>query len=166
MAQSVHLWLEIDGRHVEGEFRRSGPGREGSIECFSFYYEVAVPAVVSEASDRFVQPTELRLHEPVRFHKRINKSTPPLLKALRLQEPVTKAEFRFFRRDPTGTRSDQHYFTVELQGGFVRQVKQVSEEATMAGRSDAQAIEEVSLTFEEITWRDIIAGHEYHLSIH
>jgi type VI protein secretion system component Hcp len=63
-------------------------------------------------------------------------------------------------------RGDQHYFTVELQGGFVRQVKQVSEEATMAGRSDAQAIEEVSLTFEEITWRDIIAGHEYHLSVH
>jgi type VI secretion system secreted protein Hcp len=162
MAQPVYLWLEIEGTPIKGEVGRGAPVPAGSIECFSFHYGLNHPVgPLIIGSSLAGSPVQNRVHEPVRFHKRINKSTPHLLAALCERSPVTKAEFRFFRPDPTGLRGDQHYFTVELEEGFVCQVQQISEEATMAARKDAQAIEEVSLIFHRIKWRDEIDGSEH-----
>ena len=88
MAQTVHLLLEIDGNAIEGESTIASLERAGTIECASFEHGLTAPVAAGGRRGR-------RTHEPVTIIKRIDKSTPLLLKALCNSEPVTRAEFRF-----------------------------------------------------------------------
>jgi type VI secretion system secreted protein Hcp len=153
MAQTVHLWLEIDGNRIEGESRVATLDRRDTIECSSFHYEVTTPR------DAGGQLTGARQHAPVKIHKRIDKSTPLLLKALCQFEPVNRAEFRFYRTALTRTgETEQHFFTVLLENGFISSVKQVSEDVIMAGAEAPPMMEEVAFLFQDITWTYEIDG--------
>ena len=153
MAQTVHLRLEIDGNAIEGESTISSMDREGTIECSS--YEGAVITPRDDASGRV---TGRRQHHPVKFVKRIDKSTPLLLKALCQNEPVTKAEFHFFRPSPGGSGAEEHFYTVLLENGYVSSVSQLSEDVIIAGEDVPPMMEEVELVFGDITWTYEIGG--------
>ena len=153
MAQTVHLTLEIDGNKVEGESTISSMEREGTIECSSFKYSLITPR--EEATG---QLTGKRQHKPVRITKRIDKSTPLLLKALCQNEPVTMAEFRFFRPSPGGSGAEEHFFTVMLENGYVGGVNQLSEDAIMGGEAAPPMMEEIAFVFQDITWTYEIGG--------
>jgi type VI secretion system secreted protein Hcp len=153
MAQTVHLRLQIDGNNVEGESTIASMKREGTIQCEAFYYGVAAPR--DAASGKL---TGRRQHEPVTIHKRIDKSTPLLLKALCRNEPVTSAEFRFFRPSPGRSGAEEHFFTVLLENGYISSVSQISETAMMAGEEATPMMEEVAFVFQDITWTYEIGG--------
>jgi len=146
MAQTVHLKLQIDGNDIEGESTVSSLEREDTIECLSFDYMLTVPY---DATGRF---TGRRRHEPVVFHKRVDKSTPLLLKALCRNEPVNSAEFMFFRPSPGGSGAEERFFTVRLEHGYITSVKQVSEHAIIGGEADPPMMEKVEFVFKTITW--------------
>ena len=154
MAQTVHLTLEIDGNRVEGESSISSMDREDTIECSSFRYGVTT----SREGDSRTPITGRRQHEPIVIHKRIDKSTPLLLKALCQNEPVNSAEFKFYRPSPGRTGAEEHFFTVRLEGGFISSVRQVSEDPTMAGEQAPPMMEEVAFVFQDITWTYEIGG--------
>lgn len=147
MAQTVHLKLQIDGNDVEGESTIASLDREGTIECSSFHSGLTAPY-----DPATILLTARRQHEPVRIYKRIDKSTPLLLKALCRSEPVTSAEFRFFRPAVSGAGAEEHFFTVKLENGRISSVRQVSEDAIMAGEAAPPMMEEVSFVFQQITW--------------
>ena len=147
MAQTVHLKLEIDGNEIEGESTIASMEREGTIECSSFKY-----ALISPRDEETGRLTGRRQHQPVEITKRIDKSTPLLLKALCQNEPVTQAEFRFFRPSPGGEGSEEHFFTVVLENGYIIGVNQLSEDAIMGGESAPPMMEEIAFVFQEITW--------------
>ena len=162
MAQTVHLWLAIDGVDIEGESTVSSLDREDTIECSSFYYGVEVPLDASsggmyDTSSGGMYDTSSggmtgdRRHSAVKIQKRIDKSTPLLLKALCENEPVSSAEFRFYRPSPRDGRVE-HYYTVLLQGGFIAGVRQVSEAPFKGGVEAPPMMEEVVFVFETITW--------------
>ncbi len=152
MAQTVHLKLEIDGNLIEGESTVTSMEREGSIECLSFGYEVTTPRNASGAL------TGRRQHGPIRIHKRIDKSTPLLIKALCKNEPVTLGEFRFFRPDASGSGAEEHFYTILMEKGYVASVLQLSEDVIMAGDQAPPMMEEVSFVFRDITWTYEIGG--------
>jgi type VI secretion system secreted protein Hcp len=156
MAQTVHLRLRIDGNDIEGESTISSMEREGTIECDAFYYGVTAPwdAATGKLTGR-------RQHEPVRIRKRVDKSTPLLLKALCQNEPVTSAEFRFFRPSPGGSGAEEHFFTVLLEKGYVTGVSQVSESSIVGGEAAPPMMEEVTFVFQNITWTYEIGGARY-----
>ena len=147
MAQTVHLELEIDGNKIDGESTVASMDRADTIECSTFSYAVTVP---QEAGSRI--STGRRQHGQVKVHKRIDKSTPLLIKAVCNNEPVTKAVFRFYRPWIDGRGTEQHYYTVELADGYVVGVSQVSRDAVMAGESAGPMMEEVCFNFLRITW--------------
>ena len=94
----------------------------------------------------------LPLSTAVTIHKRIDKTTPLIIKAICNNEPVSEAKFRFFRPHMGGGGAEQHFYTVTLTGGAVVSVSQVSEDAIMGGEHAAPMMEEFSFNFFEIEW--------------
>ena len=101
MAQTVHLKLQIDGNDIEGESTIGSMDREGTIECSAFEYRLTTPREVGSGA-----LTGRRQHSAVVITKRIDKTTPLLLKALCQNEIVTEATFRFFRPSPGGSGAE------------------------------------------------------------
>ncbi len=153
MAQTVHLKLQIDGNEIQGESTIASMEREDTIECSSFDYKLTVP--YDEATGRL---TGRRQHEPVVIQKRVDKSTPLLLKALCRHEPVNSAEFMFFRPSQGGSGAEEKFFTVMLENGYIASVKQVSEDAIIGGEAAPPMMEKVAFIFKSITWTYEIGG--------
>ena len=155
MAQPVYLWLEIDDNAIEGESRITSMDRDGTIECSSFECELTTPREAATGA-----LTGRRQHRPLTVVKRIDKATPLLLKALCMNETVTKAEFRFYRPKPAGREreAEEHFYTVLIEQGYVSDVSQVSEDAVVGGKAAPPMMEEVSFVFQDITWTYEIGG--------
>jgi len=152
-AQTVHLRLQIDGNDVEGESTIASMEREGTIEIASFSSGVFTP--IDPASG---MPAGRRQHRPVKIIKRIDKSTPLLIKALANNEPVTSAEFMFFRPSPGGSGAEEKYMTILLEDGLISSDSFLSEDAVMGGESAPPMMETVGFTFYKITWTYEIGG--------
>jgi type VI secretion system secreted protein Hcp len=153
MAQTVHLKLQIDGNDVEGESTIASMEREGTIECSSFEDAVTTPR--EEVTGAL---TGKRRYSPVTITKRIDKSTPILWKALCQNEPVTSAEFRFFRPSPGGSGAEEHFQTITLENGYISEIKRVSEDSIMGGEKAPPMMEYVSIVFQDITITYEIGG--------
>jgi len=160
MAQTVHLRLKIDGNDVRGESTVSSMEREDTIECSSFRYE----GTIGFKPGTF-EMTAKRQNKPIVIRKRIDKSTPLLIKAVCRNEPVTNAQFRFFRPTPGGSGAEEHFYTVLLEDGYISGVRQVSEDAIVAGQAAPPMMEEVTFVYGTITWTYEIGGGTHKDSI-
>lgn len=147
MAQTVHLRLEINGNDTPGESSVASLDRAGTIECSGFTY--GVDCIPDEA---FGSMKGKRQHRPVTITKRIDKTTPLLLKALCNNESVTKAVFRFFRPCTNRKAKEEHFYTIILKKAFISSIQQVSRDTILDGTSERPIMEEVSFVFREITW--------------
>lgn len=142
------LRLQIDGNDVEGECPIESMEREGTIDCQSFDHEMRVPYdPVSFA------PAGRRIHGAVTIIKRTDKTSPLLYKALCEGEPVTEAQFRFFRPDPL-TGQEEHYSTVLLENGLVVGI-----------RRSYPNLERVTFVYQGITWTYEDGGVTHHDSV-
>lgn len=144
MAEAVYLTLEIQGRRIEGESTVQTMERENTIVCESYEH-----ALTTSRAPGTVELAAKRQHRPVTITKRVDKSTPLLLRALCTNERVTKAEFRFFRPSPAG--GEEHFYTVLLEDGFVSAVEQLSDDDISAHKTPP-TMERVSFVFRSITW--------------
>ncbi|MCE7736148.1 MAG: type VI secretion system tube protein Hcp [Candidatus Heimdallarchaeota archaeon] len=140
----IHLRLQIDGSDIEGESTITSMDREGTIEVWSYRYELSTPR--QEASGALAGR---RQHSPIVITKRVDKSSPLLFKALAMNEPVTSAEFRFFRPDRTGSGAEEHYLTVLIENGYVALFRTFT--LSDIGGGNVQVMEEVSFVFQDIT---------------
>jgi type VI secretion system secreted protein Hcp len=156
MAQTVHLKLRIAGNDIQGESTIASLGRADTIECSSFSCGLMTPY-----DKTTMALTGKALREPVEIVKGIDKTTPLLLKALHQQEPVDRAEFRFFRPAVTGAGDEEHFLTVLLEGGYIVSVTQLSEDPTVGGEAAPPMMEEVAFLFKYITWTYMIGGVEF-----
>jgi type VI secretion system secreted protein Hcp len=113
MAETVHLYLKLNGVDIEGESSQTSLGREDSIEIVSWTWDVET-ARSSGAAGRPVMGE-------VRYVQRIDKSTPLLFKGLTNNE-VAEGVFKFFRPNPTGDGTTQQFFTFEGKQGRITSV--------------------------------------------
>jgi len=155
MAQTVHLFLKANGEDIKGESTQLSEGREGSIECT--YFETAMD------SGREVQSgmsTARRQHKPLVIRKRIDKSTPLISKALTKHSKI-EGEFKFYRPNPAGDGTTQHFYTVKITDGRVHGQKMYSEQAHANADHAAPPMEEVSFVYQTIMWRYEDGGVEH-----
>jgi type VI secretion system secreted protein Hcp len=136
------LKLQIDGNDIEGECPIHSMDREGTIQCQAFDHEMRIPYDPTT----FV-PSGRLIHGAVTIIKRTDKTSPLLYKALCLNEPVDKAEFRFFRPAASGDGSEEHYSTVLLENGYIVGI-----------RRSFQNLEKVTFVYRDITWTYEIGG--------
>lgn len=146
MAETVHLFLKVNGNQIKGESTQTSLGREGSIECI--YYEQAVTSA-REAGTNMV--TGRRQFTPLKIVKRIDRASPLLMKALTENSKID-AVFKFFRPNPSGDGTTEQFYTVELKEGNVSSVKQLIPETIKAATAGEPPLEEVAFVFKTITW--------------
>lgn len=147
VAQTVHLKLKVNGNDVVGESSINSLDRSGTIECIDFSYGVTTPREPATGA-----LTGRRQHRPVKIRKRIDKTTPVLLKALCRNEKVEKAVFNFYRPSPDGSGDEEMFYSIELTEGYVDSIEQVSNDAMMSGVEAPPVTELVSFVFRNITW--------------
>ncbi len=135
----VALFLEIDGTLIEGENPSTTLERENTIKVLSISNGIFRPRDSATGS-----LSGNRQHKPLTITKPVDKSTPLIFKAIANNEPVTRAEFRFFRGVPGG--GEEHYYTILLESAAV------SAASGVGGKGDDLPTEMVSFTYERITW--------------
>lgn len=146
MAETVHLYLKANGADVKGESTQESLGRKDSIECL-FYEQKVITA--REAGSGMA--TGRRQYEPLLVRKRIDKSSPLILKAL-VENAKIDATFKFFRPSPKGDGTTQQFYTVAIKDGRVASVKQLNPDTIVPATSTEPALEEVSFVFHTISW--------------
>lgn len=146
MAETVHLFLKINGKVILGESTQSSLGRADSIECIS--YEQSVNTA-REAATNVV--TARRQFTPLKIVKRIDRSSPLLLKALSENQKV-EGVLRFFRPNPSGDGTTEQFYTVEISEGNVASVKQFIAPTIKAETAGEPPLEEITFVFKNITW--------------
>lgn len=149
-AQTVSLFLKANGQTVQGESTVVSMGRENSIECLYFK-----DAIVSTTSAGLA--TGRRTYEPIVIRKRIDKSSPLLARALTNNE-VIQGQFRFYRPNPAGDGTTQHFFTVEIAEGRIASIRRISPDVFDPASANEPPTEEVSIVFQTITWTYVPGG--------
>lgn len=159
MAESIALFLKRGAApstdDIQGESSVTSGGREHSIEVLS------LSQPVQAAFDRAtLQPTGRRFYPPLTFTKRIDKSTPLLRQAI-AQNDVLNGEFKWYRPNPAGTGTDQHFMTIFVdQARIVKCVTRLPDLQT-ALTATLPPYEEIELVFHKIRWTYIDGGIEF-----
>ena len=156
MAETVHLYLKSNGEDIQGESTQTSLGRENSIECLYF-----VDAVRTAREKGSGMATGRRTFEPIIFRKRIDKSSPLLARGLCNNE-VIQGVFKFFRPNPAGDGTTEHFFTVEFAEGRVASIQRTSPDTIDPASSMDPPMEEVSFVFHNITWTYEPSGASHH----
>jgi type VI secretion system secreted protein Hcp len=112
MAETVHLYLKLNGTEIQGESSQSSLGRANSIEILSWSWGAQAPTSASGAS------SGKQVMGEVRFVQRIDKSTPLLFKGFANNE-AAEGVFKFFRPNPTGDGTTEQFFTFEGKAGRI-----------------------------------------------
>jgi type VI secretion system secreted protein Hcp len=158
-AAPVALFLTANGVDIEGDSTQAMT--EGAIECVSFLSSVTAATRAGSG-----MATGRRNHEGIAIRKPIDRSTPLLAKALCNNEAIA-ATFKFFRPNPTGDGTTEHFFTVEIDKARLTAIQLVSPD----GYSNEDAppavgpFEDVHFAYNEITWRYEPTGVEHTDSI-
>ncbi len=146
MAETVHLFLKINGNAIKGESTQTSLGRQDSIECIR--YEASVTSA-REAATNMV--TARRQFSPLKITKRIDRSSPLLLKALSDNAKV-EGVFKFYRPNPSGDGTTEQFYTIEIKEGNVASVKELVPETIAAATAGEPPQEEITFVFKTITW--------------
>lgn len=146
MAETVHLTLKHNGKQIEGESTQTTNDRDKTIECI--YWEQEVSTATEHGSG---QSTGRRHHSPIMIRKRLDKSSPILMKALTDNQDLD-AEFKFYRPAPSGDGTTEQFYTVVLDGARITKIKKYSPEAHSPAANASPPLEEVHFRFHSIHW--------------
>jgi type VI secretion system secreted protein Hcp len=146
MAETVHLYLKANGTEIKGDSTQTSLGRENSIECV--YYEQAV-ATAREAGTGMA--TGRRQYAPLLIRKRLDKSSPLLMKAM-VENQAVEGTFKFFRPNPNGDGTTEQFYTVTIRQGRIASVRQYVPDALVPASSNEPPLEEVTFVFHTIAW--------------
>jgi type VI secretion system secreted protein Hcp len=146
------LTLKANGEDIKGESTQTSMGREETIECFHFEAEM-----LTSREERSGLATGRRQHKPLIIRKSIDKSTPLIAKALTKSAKID-AEFKFFRPNPTGDGTVEHFYTVTLSNGRIAAQKMISEWDRPGSGHSTPPQEEVQFVFQKINWTFVQGG--------
>lgn len=146
MSQPVHLFLNLNGEEIKGDSTIHSLGRENSIECVSF--EDAVTTARERSTG---MASGQRTYQPIKFLKRIDKSSPLLARGL-VNNEVAEATFKFYRPNPTGDGTTQHFFSVSVKEGRLASIKRASPSCIDPAEANEPPLEEISMVFGYIDW--------------
>ena len=146
MAETVHLFLKINGTDIKGESTQTSLGRQDSIECVFFDHTVSTTRDAAAGMSM-----GKRQYSPILIRKRIDKSTPLLIKAL-VENQVIEAAFRFYRPNPMGDGTTEQFYTIEILKGRILSVRNYVPDVLTPSTVMLPPLEEVCFVFHTINW--------------
>src|SRR5689334_16983189 len=144
MAESVHVYLKANGTDIKGDSTQTSLGRADSIEAVAYTQKVFT---AREAGSGLA--TGRRQYEGIEITKRIDKSSPLLMKAL-CENQVIEATFKFFRPNPTGDGTTEQFYTVAFKKGRIASIKQIVPDTIVPATSTEPPLEEITFVFHTI----------------
>ena len=146
MAETIHLILKHNGSQIEGESTQHTLDRDKTIECVSFEETVKTAREAGSA-----MATGRRQHGPIVITKRIDKSSPLLMKALCDNQQLT-AEFKFYRPNPSGDGTTEQFYTIKLDNARISEIKKLVPDTLSPALHAAPPLEEIQFVFHTINW--------------
>ncbi|MES3033305.1 MAG: type VI secretion system tube protein TssD [Gemmatimonadota bacterium] len=95
--------------------------------------------------------TGRRYYEPIEFRKNLDRSTPRLREAL-IRNDTMSGTFRWFRPNPNGDGTTQHFLTITFGGGRITSAEMKLPDTLDPDSATLPAYEIVTLVFNSITW--------------
>jgi type VI secretion system secreted protein Hcp len=120
-------------------------GREGSIEVVGFSHGINLP--VDSNTGKI---TGARSHSPMSIEKEFDAASPYLYKAVAKGQTLKSAELKWYRINHAG--QEEVYFIMLIEGVKVTGVNPGMPNTKIAGMSQVNHMEAVSLMYERITW--------------
>jgi len=120
-------------------------GREGSSEVMEFDHQVYIPTDKSSS-----KLTGTRVHEPLKLVKSFDSASPLLYQACCSGELLSQVIVRWYQIDPNGRETE--YFNHTLKNAKVAGVRAVMPNTKDPDKERYVHLEEVSFTYEVITW--------------
>ncbi len=152
MPMPSHLWLEGETQGaIEGSCIQQG--RENSILVQALSHQIHIPHDPQSG-----QPTSKREHGALMVTKVFDKSSPKLYQALCTGERIPKFELKFFQIADTG--NEEHYFTIALERAIIVDIKAYYPNCLDATLAQYKHMEDISFTYEKISWRHEVASVE------
>jgi type VI secretion system secreted protein Hcp len=159
MAESISLTLSANGDDIEGDHTQTSLGRENTIEVLKLEQPMFVN--IERAS---LRPSGRRVYMPLKFSKRMDRSTVLLRQALN-ENHVIAGNFRWFRPNPAGDGTTQHFFTLAFTGGRITRCELQLPDVLQAESASLPPMELVELMFDGVTWTWVDGGIEHTDSI-
>lgn len=145
--------IETNGQSIEGFVSRQEIGGEdisqGFIEFFTYRHELVKP--LGGDTTRSIGRISA---SPIIITKRIDKATPILAQSI-LQNQVIEATFYFYDTSPEDGSTFQA-FTMMITGGRISSLRTF----TVLSGDISQVVEEVSFTYNTLTWTYVPTGVE------
>jgi len=149
----AYMWLYDDGgAAIKGSVDVNG--REGSIEILGFNHGLNIPV-----DTRSGNITGTRSHSPMMFEKEFDSSSPYLYKAVAKGQTLKSAEIRWYRINDAG--QEEVYFIMTIEGVKITGVNPGMPNAKIAGNSQINHMESVSMMYNKITWHYVDGNVKY-----
>ena len=155
MAESISLTISSNTVNIPGDHSATSLDRANTIEVVSLEQEIFRP--FDRAS---LQPTGRRIYAPIKFSKRLDRSTPLLRKAL-IQNEVMEGSFRWFRPNPAGDGTTEQFFTLTFTEGRITRCTLRLPDILNAATANLPPLEDIELTFGTITWTWVSGNIEH-----
>jgi type VI secretion system secreted protein Hcp len=119
----------------------------GKMIGLKFEYEVTSPRDLATG-----QASGKRMHKPFTITKEWGAASPQLLRACATNEVLNMVLLEFFHTTATGEERLHH--TIKLTNASISNLKQYVADPVMAAEYDAAELEEISFTYQRITFED------------
>ena len=147
-------YLQLEGKEqgpIEGDCTQKG--HEKWILVYAYDWEMEIPR------DRHTGlPTGQRIHHPLKITKKIDDASPLLAQMCATGEQSAKWQLDYHRINDKG--QEELYYTVELENAIVVNLRQYKPMTFLEENKPYHDMEEVSFTYEKITWTHQVANKE------
>ena len=144
---AAFLKLEIDGNDIEGDSTMTSLDRENTIECRGY---------AAHSKKGRIKIGDVTITKPV------DRSSTYLAKAMANNEPV-KAEFMFYRPEPSGGGAEELFYRVTFDNGSVVRIRQHVEMPFDTPSPTAELLEDVRFQFTKAEYTHEVTGGWFEL---
>ena len=145
---SIRIEGETQG-WIQGDSTISSLDRENHIEGIEYHHLMEIPGGGTQIN-----------HQTVILTKRLDRSTPSLLRAMDNNEVLT-VQIRFFRPDPQGGGTTQHYYTVLLEDARLISIEPLHGRTDLPDTANLAVTERLRFSYGRITYTWEPNGNEH-----
>ncbi len=147
-------YLTLEGKNqgkIEGDCTQKG--REKTILVYAVSHQIEIPR------DKLTGlPTGQRIHKPLTVTKHTDPATPLLYQACASGEQMKKWQLDYYHINDKG--QEELYYQVQLENAIVVSINHYKPMTFVEENKPYHDMEEVSFTYEKITWSHKVANKE------
>ena len=145
-------FLTLEGTNqgkMEGDCTQKG--REKTILVYAVDHEIEIPRDTHTGL-----PTGQRIHKPLTITKHTDPATPLLFQACATGEQMKKWQLDYYHINEKG--QEELYYQVTLENAIVVNIRHYKPDTLNEANKPYKDMEEVSFTYEAITWEHKVAN--------